>query len=159
QMKRCCAVLPFRAGSFIYSVTMKRESLGDVYTSQVHTERNSRRTETRPRTKASSSGDGWLRAETGGGRRRALVACMKGPVTIETAPAPDAHRSEVSAGMSSSRFIRYLQEVTRLGRYPSLKRWHHLDRDRALFAFDRRAVARGVAIGCFFGILTPVAQI
>lgn len=61
--------------------------------------------------------------------------------------------------MSGSRFLSYLQEVTRLDRYASLKRWHHLGRDRALFAFDRHAVARGVAIGFFFGILTPVAQI
>lgn len=61
--------------------------------------------------------------------------------------------------MSDSRLFRYLHELVRLERYPLLRRWHHLGRDKALLAFDRDAVARAVAIGFFFGILTPVAQI
>ena len=61
--------------------------------------------------------------------------------------------------MSGGRLLRYLDEVTRLDRYPALRRWHHRGRDKALIAFNRDSVARAVAIGFFFGILTPVAQI
>ena len=65
----------------------------------------------------------------------------------------------MSDGMSGGRLLRYLDEVTRLDRYPALRRWHHRGRDKALIAFNRDSVARAVAIGFFFGILTPVAQI
>ena len=47
----------------------------------------------------------------------------------------------------------------RLDRYPLLKRFHPRISDRALWSFNRGAVARAVAVGFFFGILTPVAQI
>jgi uncharacterized protein (DUF2062 family) len=53
----------------------------------------------------------------------------------------------------------HLHDLVRIERYGFLKPWHHRAKDRALFAFTRTSVARGVAIGFFFGILTPVAQI
>jgi len=43
-------------------------------------------------------------------------------------------------------------------RYAILKPWHGRLKHRSLWVFDRHSVARGVAIGFFFGILTPVAQ-
>jgi uncharacterized protein len=37
--------------------------------------------------------------------------------------------------------------------------WRHHFAKRALWRFTRRTVARGVAVGLFFGVMTPVAQI
>lgn len=58
------------------------------------------------------------------------------------------------------RFIQWLHGlVASVGNNRLLKPWkHHLAR-RSLWRFTRRRVARGVAIGLFFGVMTPVAQI
>lgn len=61
--------------------------------------------------------------------------------------------------MTRRRLIEYLHELARIERYPFLKRFHGRARARALWDFNRTSVARGVAVGFFFGILTPVAQI
>ena len=37
--------------------------------------------------------------------------------------------------------------------------WRHHFARGALWSFDRSSVARAVAIGLFFGVMTPVAQI
>jgi uncharacterized protein len=37
--------------------------------------------------------------------------------------------------------------------------WRHHFANRALWRFSRRSVSRGVAVGLFFGVMTPVAQI
>ncbi len=58
-----------------------------------------------------------------------------------------------------NRVLQYLLDLARIERYSVLRRWHHLGRERAFLSFDRDSVARAVAIGFFFGILTPVAQI
>jgi uncharacterized protein len=49
---------------------------------------------------------------------------------------------------------RYLEKI----RFRFLKRVHRPGR-RSWWSFDRFAVARGVAVGLFFGVLIPVAQI
>jgi hypothetical protein len=61
--------------------------------------------------------------------------------------------------MSKNRWIKYLQSLAHIERYRFLKPFHHRARDHTLWAWNRDAVARAVAIGLFFGILTPVAQI
>jgi hypothetical protein len=61
--------------------------------------------------------------------------------------------------MTKGRLSKALHDLARIERYPFLKRFHHRAGERALWAFNRDAVARGVAVGLFFGILTPVAQI
>jgi hypothetical protein len=59
--------------------------------------------------------------------------------------------------MPTRRIIDALKELARIERYPFLKRYH--GRGGALLVPSRETVARGVGIGFFFGILTPVAQI
>ena len=61
--------------------------------------------------------------------------------------------------MTRRRLIEYLHDLARIERYPILKPFHRHAGEHALWAFTRDSVARGVAIGFFFGILTPVAQI
>lgn len=61
--------------------------------------------------------------------------------------------------MSKNRWIEYLKNLAHIERYPFLRPFHHRAGDHALWAWNRDAVARGVALGVFFGILTPVAQI
>jgi uncharacterized protein len=61
--------------------------------------------------------------------------------------------------MTRRRLIEYLHDLARIERYRILKPLHRHAGEHALFAFDRDRVARGVAVGFFFGILTPVAQI
>jgi uncharacterized protein (DUF2062 family) len=61
--------------------------------------------------------------------------------------------------MPYRRFVAYLHSLV----HPDRNRWlgpfrHHL-RERHLWDFHQDSVARGVAVGVFFGILTPVAQI
>jgi uncharacterized protein (DUF2062 family) len=55
--------------------------------------------------------------------------------------------------------IAFLKDLARIERYRLLRPFHHRAREQALWAFTRDAVARAVAVGFFFGILTPVAQI
>lgn len=57
------------------------------------------------------------------------------------------------------RLTEYLHELVRLERYPLLRRLHVRAGARPLWEINRHSVARGVAVGFFFGILTPVAQI
>lgn len=52
-----------------------------------------------------------------------------------------------------------LHELARVERYPFLSRFHGQSGSSVFWAFERDSVARGVAVGFFFGILTPVAQI
>ena len=61
--------------------------------------------------------------------------------------------------MTRRRLLDYLKSLAHVERYRILKPLHHRAGERALWAFNRKSVARGVAVGFFFGILTPVAQI
>jgi uncharacterized protein (DUF2062 family) len=61
--------------------------------------------------------------------------------------------------MTKKRLLAYFRELARIERYPSLARFHGRSRASVLWTFSRDSVARGVAVGFFFGILTPVAQI
>jgi uncharacterized protein (DUF2062 family) len=54
--------------------------------------------------------------------------------------------------------IQLLQSYLKKIRFRFLKRVHRPGR-RSWWSFDRIAVARGVAVGLFFGVLIPVAQI
>jgi hypothetical protein len=57
------------------------------------------------------------------------------------------------------RFSQYLRDLARVERYAILRPYRDRMKDRRQWVLDRHSVARGVAIGFFFGILTPVAQI
>lgn len=57
------------------------------------------------------------------------------------------------------RWIEYLRELARVKRFRLLRRYHRRGGERALWKFTRDSVARGVAVGFFFGVLTPVAQV
>jgi uncharacterized protein (DUF2062 family) len=61
--------------------------------------------------------------------------------------------------MKTNRLFRFLRRTLRLDRIRILRPFQHRLRDRRLWALDRHSVARGVAIGFFFGIALPVAQI
>jgi uncharacterized protein len=57
------------------------------------------------------------------------------------------------------RLRKYVPDFSWMDDYPILRPLHHRLSDHALWALDRHSIARGVALGLFFGILTPVAQI
>ena len=61
--------------------------------------------------------------------------------------------------MSTVRFKKLFLNLTRLRRGQMLRPLRHRIRDKAVRSFTRQSVARGAALGIFFGILTPVAQI
>jgi hypothetical protein len=54
---------------------------------------------------------------------------------------------------------KYLPSPSRLASYRFLGPVRHHFHNRVLWRLDRSSVARGLAVGLFFGILTPVAQI
>jgi uncharacterized protein (DUF2062 family) len=57
------------------------------------------------------------------------------------------------------RFVEYLRQLLHPDRNKWLGPFRHRLRERHLWDFHQDSVARGAAIGVFFGILTPVAQI
>lgn len=62
--------------------------------------------------------------------------------------------------MPKDRLIAYLKSrLAGLERHSWLGPWRHHFSKRSLWSFNRRSVSRGVAIGLFFGVMTPVAQI
>lgn len=61
--------------------------------------------------------------------------------------------------MKLNRLFRFLRGTLRLDRFRILRPFRHRLRDRRLWALNRHSVARGVAIGFFFAIALPVAQI
>jgi uncharacterized protein len=61
--------------------------------------------------------------------------------------------------MSKIRFKKWILNALRLRRRQVLRPLRHRIRHKALWSFDRDSVARGAALGMFFGILTPIAQI
>lgn len=60
--------------------------------------------------------------------------------------------------MKNSRLSKYLHELARVERYRVLRPLRHRFRHQSLWALNRHTVSRGVAVGFFFAILTPVAQ-
>jgi uncharacterized protein (DUF2062 family) len=61
--------------------------------------------------------------------------------------------------MNNNRWLKYLPTREQVQRYRVLRPLARRLQDRALWSMNRRSVARGVAVGLFFGILIPVAQI
>lgn len=60
--------------------------------------------------------------------------------------------------MSKSRLHERLRELARVERYRVLRPFQHRFKSQSLWALNRNTVSRGVAVGFFFAILTPVAQ-
>lgn len=61
--------------------------------------------------------------------------------------------------MSKVQLKKWLLNATRLRRRQALRPLRHRIRHKALWSFNRDSVARAAALGMFFGILTPIAQI
>jgi uncharacterized protein len=61
--------------------------------------------------------------------------------------------------MEKSPLKKYVPDMSWMDNYPVLRPLHRRFADHALWALNRRSVSRGVGLGVFFGILTPVAQI
>lgn len=61
--------------------------------------------------------------------------------------------------MDKSRLKKFVPDMSWMDKYAVLRPLHRRFADHALWALNRSSVSRGVALGVFFGILTPVAQI
>jgi uncharacterized protein len=61
--------------------------------------------------------------------------------------------------MEKSPLKKYVPDMSWMDNYPVLRPLHRRFADPALWTLNRRSVSRGVSLGIFFGILTPVAQI
>ena len=61
--------------------------------------------------------------------------------------------------MLPERFRRFLPDPTTLREHRALRWMGPVLHDRRLWHFNRRGVALGLALGVFFGLLMPVAQI
>ncbi len=57
------------------------------------------------------------------------------------------------------RLKKYVPDMSWMDNYRVLRPLHKRFSDAALWRLNRRSVSRGVALGFFFGIMTPVAQI
>lgn len=60
--------------------------------------------------------------------------------------------------MNMHRLNKHLHELARVERYRVLRPFQHHFKHRSLWTLTRNTVSRGVAVGFFFAILTPVAQ-
>lgn len=60
--------------------------------------------------------------------------------------------------MKNSRLHKHLHELARVERYRLLRPLRHHFEHQSLWHLSRTSVSRGVAVGFFFAILTPVAQ-
>lgn len=62
--------------------------------------------------------------------------------------------------MAKRRLTDHLQQsLSWIESHRLFRPWRHHFAKRSLWRFNRQALARGVAIGFFFGVMTPVAQI
>lgn len=61
--------------------------------------------------------------------------------------------------MSRVRFKRWVLNLGRLRRRQLMRPLRHRLRDRTLWSFERQPLAKGAALGVFFAVATPVAQI
>jgi len=62
--------------------------------------------------------------------------------------------------MSKQRLTDYLHRwLARIENHRLFRPWRHHFARRSLWRFDRTSVSRAVAIGFFFGVMTPVAQL
>ncbi len=61
--------------------------------------------------------------------------------------------------MDKSGLKKYVPDMSWMDNYRVLRPLHKRFADPALWTLNRRSVSRGVALGFFFGIMTPVAQI
>lgn len=60
--------------------------------------------------------------------------------------------------MKPNRLHQHLRELARVERYRVLRPFRHHFTQESLWTLSRTTVSRGVAVGFFFAILTPVAQ-
>lgn len=60
--------------------------------------------------------------------------------------------------MKNSRLSKHIHELARVERYRVLRPFQHHFKRQSLWKLTRHTVSRGVAVGFFFAILTPVAQ-
>lgn len=91
-----------------------------------------------------------------------IVASARNAVKFGHAGAPRfGDNGDAAAGRTeamSNRWTRYVKRLVRSDN-PLLRPFRRHLRNPSLWRLNQRSVARGIAVGFFFGILTPVAQI